>query len=194
DNLTGGRPVPASRRMAADHGRDHVGADEAQPGTARSHPGHDLQLDAGDFHLHAGELPGWTGDLLGLEQLAVGLPTEHHHAQARRQDRVVRQYQGGVREEEAAAVAGGHDGAIAWPVSPACWMLRIPRNAWWDPPRGLLQPPRPFCRSASRNSTCTRVELRPDSRRQLFRIERAAVDERRTPPAQEGESENIEAG
>ncbi len=65
----------------------------------------DLQLDAADLHLHAGELPGGAGDLLGLEQHAVGAAAERDHAQARRQDRVVRQYQGGVREEEAAVVA-----------------------------------------------------------------------------------------
>ncbi len=37
------------------------------------------------------------GDLLGLEQHALGDPAERHHAQARRQDRAVRQPQGPVR-------------------------------------------------------------------------------------------------
>ncbi len=83
-----------------DHGRDHVGADEAQPDAARPDPGDDLQLDAGDLHLHAGELPGGAGDLLGLEQHAVGGAAERHHAQAWGEDRVDRQRQGVVREEE----------------------------------------------------------------------------------------------
>ena len=68
----GGRPLPASRRLAADHGRHDVGADEAQPGAARSDAEDDLRLDAGDLHLHAGELPGRPGDLLGVEQHALG--------------------------------------------------------------------------------------------------------------------------
>ncbi len=90
DDRAGGRPFPASRHVAADHGRDHVGADEAQPGAARPDAGHDLQLDADHLHLHAGELPGRAGDLLGLEQLAVGGAAERDHAQARGEDRVVR--------------------------------------------------------------------------------------------------------
>ena len=90
------RPVPASRRLAADHGRHHVGADEAQPGAARSDAEDDLRLDAADLHLHAGVLPGRAGDLLGLEQHALGAPAERDHAQARRQDRAVRQPQAGV--------------------------------------------------------------------------------------------------
>ena len=104
-----GRPLPASRPVAADHGRDHVGADEAQPVAARSDAGDDLQLDAGDLHLHAGELPGRAGDLLGLEQLAVGGAAVDHHAQARGQDRAVRQYQGAVWEEKDADVGRGAD-------------------------------------------------------------------------------------
>ena len=39
-------------------------------------------------------------DLLGLEQHAVGAAAERDHAQARRQDRVVGQHQGIVRDEE----------------------------------------------------------------------------------------------
>ncbi len=88
-----------------DHGHHHVGADEAQSGTARSDPGDDLQLDAADLHFHAGELPRRSGDLLGLEQLAVGAAAERDHAQARRQDRTVRQYQGAIREEKEASLA-----------------------------------------------------------------------------------------
>src|SRR5215475_1907855 len=60
-------PFPAPRRLAADHGRDDVDADEAQSRTARSDPADDLQLDAVDLHLHAGKFPGRAGDLLGLE-------------------------------------------------------------------------------------------------------------------------------
>ena len=47
-----------ARRLAADHGRDHVVPDEAQSGAARSDAEDDLRLDAGDLHLHAGELLG----------------------------------------------------------------------------------------------------------------------------------------
>ena len=90
DGGAGDRPFPASRPVAADHGRDHVGADEAQPLAARPDAGDDLQLDAGDLHLHAGQLPGRAGDLLGLEQLAVGDAAEHYHAQARGEDRADR--------------------------------------------------------------------------------------------------------
>ena len=74
--------VPASRLLAGDHGRDHVGADEAQSGAAGSDPADDLQLDAADLHLHAGEIPGRPRDLLGLEQLALGDAAERDHAQA----------------------------------------------------------------------------------------------------------------
>ena len=86
DGGAGDRAFPASGPVAADHGRDHVGADEAQPLAARPDAGDDLQLDAGDLHLHAGQLPGRAGDLLGLEQLAVGDAAEHYHAQARGED------------------------------------------------------------------------------------------------------------
>ena len=61
----------ASRHLAADHGRHDVGADAAQSAAARSDPGDDLQLDAGDLHLHARHLPGRPRDLLGVEQHAV---------------------------------------------------------------------------------------------------------------------------
>ncbi len=76
DGHPGGRPVPASRRLAAHHGRHHVVADEAQPGAAGPDPEDDLRLDAGHLHLHAGELLGRAGDLLGLEQHALGHPAE----------------------------------------------------------------------------------------------------------------------
>ena len=39
---------------------------------------------------------GRAGDLLGLEQHALGAAAERDHAQARRQDRAVGQYQAGV--------------------------------------------------------------------------------------------------
>ena len=66
-----GARVPARRRVAADHGHDDVGADAAEPAAARSHAAEDLQLDAGDVHVHAGVVPGRPRDLLGLEQRAV---------------------------------------------------------------------------------------------------------------------------
>src|SRR5262249_16839307 len=50
------------------------------------------------------ELPGRAGDLLGLEQHALGRPAERDHAQARRQDRAVGQSQVDVcAQEEPAA-------------------------------------------------------------------------------------------
>ena len=76
----GVRPVPASRLLADHHGHHDVGADEAQPGAARPDAEDDLRLDAADLHLHAGVLPGRPGDLLGLEQHALGAPAELHHA------------------------------------------------------------------------------------------------------------------
>ena len=92
--------VPPSRPLAADHGRDHVAADEAQPAAAGPDPEDDLRLDADHLHLHAGDLLGRAGDLLGLEQHALGAAAERDHAQARRQDRAVRQHQGPVQEKE----------------------------------------------------------------------------------------------
>ena len=86
-------PFLHRRRLAADHGRHDVGADEAQPGAARPDAEDDLRLDAADLHLHAGELLGRPGDLLGLEQHALGAAAGLHHAQARRQDRAVGQPQ-----------------------------------------------------------------------------------------------------
>ena len=103
------RALPAARRLAADHGRHHVAADEAQPAAARPDAADDLRMDAGDLHLHAGELPGRAGDLLGLEQFALGRAAERDHAQARRQDRAVRQHQG-HRQEAEGAVHGQEEG------------------------------------------------------------------------------------
>ena len=99
------RLVPASRILAAHHGHHDVVPDEAQPGAAGPDPGHDLQLDAGDLHLHAGELPGRPRDLLGLEQHALGGAAERDHAQPRRQDRAVRQPQVDVRQEEGGRIS-----------------------------------------------------------------------------------------
>ena len=100
--------------LAGDHGRDHVGADEAQPGAAGSDPADDLQLDAADLHLHAGEIPGRARDLLGLEQLALGGAAERHHAPPRRQDSALGQSQGHVLQAEAESeAAGGVAGAVS---------------------------------------------------------------------------------
>ncbi len=96
----GRRSVPHARRVADHHGDHDVVPDEAQPGAAGPDPEDDLRLDAVDLHLHAGELLGRTGDLLGVEQHAVGHAAELHHAPARRQDRAVGQSQGAVRREE----------------------------------------------------------------------------------------------
>ena len=59
-----------------------------------------FDLDAADLHLHAGGLPGGAGDLLGLEQHAVGAAAELHHAPQRREGGTVRQSEGDVRAEE----------------------------------------------------------------------------------------------
>ncbi len=69
------------RRVAAHHGDDHVGADAAEPAAARSHPAEDLQLDAGDLHVHAGVVPLGPRHLLGLEQRALPDPAVCDHAQ-----------------------------------------------------------------------------------------------------------------
>ena len=87
----------------ADHGHHHVGADEAQSAAARSDAADDLQLDAAHFHLHAGKLPGRAGDLLGLEQYALGAPAERDHAPQRRQDRTVRTISSAPSSEAEAA-------------------------------------------------------------------------------------------
>jgi len=51
--------------------------------------------------------PAGAGDLLGAEQHALGRAAIDHHAQARRQDRAVRQHQGGVCGEEEGVGRGG---------------------------------------------------------------------------------------
>ena len=84
-NLFGLLPYARARhaargRVAADHGHDDVGADAAEPAAARSRAAEDLQLDAGDLHLHAGIVPVRPGDLLGLEQRAVAAAAVHDHA------------------------------------------------------------------------------------------------------------------
>ena len=89
----GARPVPAPRHLADRHGHHDVVPDEAQPGAARPDAEDDLRLDAADLHLHAGVVLGRPGDLLGLEQHALGAAAVVHHAQARRQDRAVGQHQ-----------------------------------------------------------------------------------------------------
>jgi YidC/Oxa1 family membrane protein insertase len=72
-NLFGLIPGPAaaaaSRHLADHHGRHDVRADAHEPDAAGQDAGDDLQLDAGDLHLHARLLPGRPGDLLGVEQL-----------------------------------------------------------------------------------------------------------------------------
>ena len=106
DGAAAGRQLHAPRHLAGDHGRHHVGADEAQSGAAGSDPADDLQLDADHLHLHAGEFPGRAGDLLGLEQHALGDAAERDHAQERRQDRTVGQPQAHLRQAQAEAAGG----------------------------------------------------------------------------------------
>ena len=81
-HAAGVRPLPRARRLADHHGHHDVVPDEAQSDAAGSDPEDDLRLDAADLHLHAGRLPGRSGDLLGLEQPALGAAAELHHAQA----------------------------------------------------------------------------------------------------------------
>jgi len=42
-----------------------------------------------NLHFHAGGLLGRPGDLLGVEQHALGQPAGLHHEQARREDRAM---------------------------------------------------------------------------------------------------------
>ena len=95
DGGAGDRPIPPSRSVAAHHGRDHVVPDEAQSAAAGPDPEDDLRLHADHLHLHAGELLRRPGDLLGLEQYALGAAAERDHAQAWRQDRAVGQSEAG---------------------------------------------------------------------------------------------------
>ena len=98
----GVRALSRARRLADHHGHHDVVPDEAEPDAAGSDPEDDLRLDAADLHLHAGGLPGGSGDLLGLEQPALGAAAELHHAQERREGGAVRQSQGDVRAKKAA--------------------------------------------------------------------------------------------
>ena len=74
----GHRAFPHDRRLAADHGRHHVGADEAEPGAARSGAGEDVRLDAGVLHLPAGGFPAglviywaWNNTLSVIQQSVI---------------------------------------------------------------------------------------------------------------------------
>ncbi len=78
--------IPWDSAVAADggnladhHGHHHVDADASQSDASRSHPGDDVQLDAADLHLHAGELSGGAGDLLGMEQQPVDPSADADH-------------------------------------------------------------------------------------------------------------------
>ncbi len=86
-----GAGLRPSGRLAADHGRDHVRADEDEPRAAGPGPGADLHLHADRVHLHAGVVPGRPRDLLGLEQHPVGDAAIRHHAAQRREGGAVGQ-------------------------------------------------------------------------------------------------------
>ncbi len=73
--------VPAPGRLAARHGVHDVAAAAAEPAAAGPHAGETVPVHAGDLHLHAGALPGRAGDLLDVEQFAVGRPAMADHAQ-----------------------------------------------------------------------------------------------------------------
>jgi hypothetical protein len=77
-------------------GHHHVHPDAAEPDTSGPDPGDDLHLDAGGLHLHAGHLPGRSGDLLDVEQHAFGAAAGCHHETPGRQDRALGQSQGDV--------------------------------------------------------------------------------------------------
>jgi YidC/Oxa1 family membrane protein insertase len=63
--------------------------------------GFHLQLDAAYLHLHAGQIPSRAGDLLGLEQHALGAPAERDHASPRRENSALGQSEIDVRQTEA---------------------------------------------------------------------------------------------
>ena len=67
-----------------DHGLHAIRPDEDEPGAAGSGAETDVQLDAGDLHLHAGHVSGGSGDLLDLEQYAVDHPADPDHEEIRR--------------------------------------------------------------------------------------------------------------
>ena len=98
------------RHLAADHGRDDVRADAAQPDAAGPDAGDDLHLDAGDLHLHAGVVPGRPRHLLGVEQHAVGDPAVRHHAAPGRRGRPLGQHPRDARPQKGDAGACGNAG------------------------------------------------------------------------------------
>ena len=89
---SGAVAVPASGRAADHHGRHHVPATAAQPGTAGPGAGPDVPVHADHLHLHASALSGRAGALLDLEQPSHRVPAMADHAQgsyASRQSSVV---------------------------------------------------------------------------------------------------------
>jgi YidC/Oxa1 family membrane protein insertase len=85
DAAAADRTLSRARDMADHHGHHDVVPVQAQPNPAGSDPEDDLQLDACHLHLHARRLPGGSGDLLGVEQYAVGIAAGLHHASQRRE-------------------------------------------------------------------------------------------------------------
>ena len=121
-NLFGLIPMDAAapsddRRLAADHGRDDVRADAAQSDAGRPGAADRLHLDAGHLHLHAGVVPGRAGDLLGLEQHAVGPPAIRDHAAPGRRRGSPRQHLRHVPQTEEVTGSGRGRREQAGPAS-----------------------------------------------------------------------------
>ena len=70
---------PDDRRVAADHGNNHVFTAEAEPSAGGPDTGQDIHVSSHHVYLPAGPLPGRTGDLLGVEQHPLYRPAVDHH-------------------------------------------------------------------------------------------------------------------
>ena len=86
------RPLPPSRGLAVDDGRHHVAPDEDESGADRRNAEDDVQLDAGDVHLHHGRLRFGPGHILDLEQFAVDPSAMGNHDARRREIRTLGQF------------------------------------------------------------------------------------------------------
>ena len=79
------RPVDQGSVLhpADHHGRDHVHPAAAQPDAAGPHAGARDEADADHLHLLLPVVPGWSGAVLGCEQLPVDHTAVVHHSQHR---------------------------------------------------------------------------------------------------------------